>query len=101
MPDIKVRRTGISAQEVSSALKDALGEGYEVTQTDNRRVDIRKNYFVRANVGMQEEPGGTLFQVQGSAVPPLYGLSKLLNSQGIAKRIAAAIGTREEFRDNG
>ena len=101
MPDVKVRRTGISAEEVSTALKDALGKGYEVTHTDTGSVDIRRNYFARANVGMQEEPGGTLFQVHGSAVPPLYGLSKLINSQGIAKRIAAAIGTREEFRDNG
>ena len=103
MPEVKVRRTGISAAEAESAIRDALGGDCEITPTDDRNIDVRKGFFVRAKVSMREEPGGTLFHVRGSGVPIplLFGATKLANSNGIAKRIATAIGAREEFRDNG
>jgi hypothetical protein len=103
MPDVKVRRTGIRADEASAAIRDALGAGYQVTQTGDRDLDVRKNAFIRAKVSMTEEPGGTLFQVRGHGVPfpLLFGTMKLVNSRGIAKQITDAIGTREEFRGNG
>ena len=59
MPDVKVRRTGIRADQASAAIKDALGPGYEVTQTGERAIEVRKNAFIRAKVNMTEEPGGT------------------------------------------
>ena len=103
MPDVKVRRTGIRADEASTAIKDALGAGYEVTQTGEGDIEVRKNAFIRAKVSMREEPGGTLFQVhgQGMPIPLLFGTMMLVNNLGIAKQITNAIGTREEFRDNG
>jgi len=103
MPDVKVRRTGIRADEASAAIKDALGTGYEVTQTGDRDLEVRKNAFIRAKVSMREEPGGTLFHVhgQGMPIPLLFGTMMLVNNLGIAKQITGAIGTREEFRDNG
>jgi hypothetical protein len=103
MPDVKVRRTGIRADEASAAIKDALGPGYEVTQSGERDIEVRKNAFIRAKVSMTEEPGGTLFHVrgQGMPIPLLFSTMMLINSRGIAKQITDAIGTREEFRDNG
>ena len=52
---------------------------------------------------MTEEPGGTLFRVrgQGMPIPLLFSTMMLVNNHGIAKQITDAIGTREEFRDNG
>jgi hypothetical protein len=103
VPEVKVRRTGIQAAEASSAIRDALGGDIQITQTDDRNLDVRKNFFIRAKVSMNEEPGGTLFHVRGAGVPiPLmFGTMMLVNNQGIAKQIAAALGNRAEFRDNG
>jgi len=103
MPEVKVRRTGISTAEAESAIRDALGGECEITPTDDRTIDVRKGFFVRAKVNMREEPGGTLFHVRGSGVPIplLFGTTMLINNNGIAKRIATAIEAREEFRDNG
>ena len=103
MPDVKVRRTGIRAHEASAAIRDALGTGYQVTETGERDLEVRKNAFIRAKVSMREEPGGTLFHVhgQGMPIPLLFGTMMLVNNLGIAKQITNAIGTREEFRDNG
>jgi hypothetical protein len=103
MPEVKVRRTGIPAEEASSAIREALGEGCEVTQTGERDIEVRKNLFIRAKVTMSEEPGGTLFHVRGQGVPfpGLFGTMMLVNNRGIAKQIVDALGTCEEFRDNG
>ena len=103
MPDVKVRRTGIRADQASAAIRDALGAGYEVTETGERDLEVRKNAFIRAKVSMSDEAGGTLFQVHGQGIPfpLLFGTLKLVNTRGIAKQITSAIGTREEFRDNG
>ena len=103
MPDVKVRRTGIRADEASAAIRDALGTGYQVTETGERDLEVRKNAFIRAKVSMSEEPGGTLFQVrgQGMPIPLLFTTMMLVNNPCIAKQITDAIGTREEFRDNG
>ena len=103
MPDVKVRRTGIRLDEASAAIKDALGAGYEITQTGERDLEVRKSALVRAKVSMTEEPGGTLFHVrgQGMPIPLLFSTMLLINNRGIARQITEAIGTREEFRDNG
>jgi len=70
-------------------LKDALGAGYEVSQTGERDLEVRKNAFIRAKVNMKEEPGGTLFHVhgQGMPIPLLFGTMMLVNNLGIAKQI--------------
>jgi hypothetical protein len=103
MPEVKVRRTGIQMVELSSAIKDSLGDGYQVTQIGDNSLDVRKNFFIRAKVAMHSEPGGTVFDVRGAGTPiPLFIFTMMwINNQGIAKQVAAAIGSREEFRDNG
>ena len=103
MPEVKVRRTGIRPDEASAAIKDALGAGYEITQTGERDLEVRKNAFIRAKVSFTAVSGGTLFHVrgQGMPIPLLFSTMMLVNSRGIAKQVAEAIGTREEFRDNG
>ncbi len=103
MPEVKVRRGGIEAADASAALKDALGDGYQITQTGDNSLDVRKNFFIRARVNMRTEPGGTVFDVRGSGTPiPLLIFSMMwVNNRGIAREIAAALGSREEFRDNG
>jgi hypothetical protein len=103
MPEVKVRRTGIRLDEASAAIKEALGAGYEVSQTGEHDLEVRKNAFVRAKVSMNEEPGGTLFRVrgQGMPIPLLFSTMMLINNQGIAKQVVTALGAREDFRDNG
>lgn len=99
MPEVKVRRTGIVAGQAASVIKDALGEGYQVTQTGDGSLEVRKNAFIRAKVSMNEEPGGTLFHVRGDGlpIPLLFGTLMLVNNRGIAQQIVTAIGSREEF----
>lgn len=102
MQSVKVRRTGISAEDVVEVLRGQLGDGYEVT-TDEDGLLIRKG-LSRARVSLRAEDGGTVFDVSGAgaSVLPLFKVvTKMLNDQGIAKKAAAAIDGAEALRDDG
>jgi hypothetical protein len=101
---VKVRRSGISAEQAAQAIRYGLGGGYQVQAEGDAMLRIRKG-LARAKVSLRGEPGGTVFDVRGEGVGlvvPLFSLAtRMLNERGIARRTASAIGKAEAFRDDG
>jgi hypothetical protein len=103
MPQVKVRRRGISAEDTAAVIRGSLpGERLEVTPRGDRELEVKKSYFVRANVRISDEAGGTMFSVRGSGpvVPLLFVATRVANSRGIARRLAEVIGSYDGFRDD-
>jgi hypothetical protein len=101
MQSIKVRRSGISAEQAAERLRAALGSGYDVA-ADGGHLRVRRG-MARATVSVRVEPGGTVFDVRGDGIgflPLVTVTTKLLNDRGIARRTASAIGAIEAFRDD-
>jgi hypothetical protein len=48
MPEVKVRRTGITIEQASAAISGALGPGCQVTQTGDGGLNVRKSFLIRA-----------------------------------------------------
>jgi hypothetical protein len=103
MPQVKVRRRGISAEDTAAVIRGRLGEQLKITPNGDRELEVAKNAFIRAKVTIDEEPGGTVFSVRGMGMPiPLLILTMMaVNDRGIARRVADAIGEHEGFRDDG
>lgn len=103
MPSVKVRRSGISADQAAEVIRNGLGEGYQV-RTDDNLLHVSKG-MAKAKVTMRDEPDGTVFDVSGesgvSVLPVTGAISKMVNERGIAKRTADAISEAEAFRGNG
>jgi len=103
MPQVKVRRRGISAQDAAAVIRAGLpGEKLEITQRGDRELAISKNFFVHATVSVSDEPGGTVFNVRGGGpvIPLLFVATRMANSRGIARRVADVLGSHEGFRDD-
>jgi hypothetical protein len=103
MPQVKVRRRGISADDTAAVIHASLpGENLEITQHGDRELELKKSFLVQAKVNISDEPGGTVFDVRGSGpvVPLLFIATRVANSRGIARRVAGAIGAHEGFRDD-
>jgi hypothetical protein len=101
MPQVKVRRQGITADETAAAIRSSLpGERLEISQHGDRELELKKSYLVRASVSISSEPGGTVFAVRGGGpvVPVLFFSTRLVNGRGIARRVADALGAHEGFR---
>jgi hypothetical protein len=102
MPQVKVRRSGISAEDVAAVIRGSWpGENLETGSHGDRELEVKKNFFVRANVSISEEPGGTVLRVRGGGpvIPLLFWTTRLVNSRGIARRVANALGEHDGFRD--
>lgn len=103
MPQVKVRRQGITAEEAAAVIRSSLsGDNFQITENGERELELTKSFLVRANVSISSEPGGTVFNVRGSGpvVPLLFVTTRVVNSRGIARRVAAALGEHEGFRDD-
>jgi hypothetical protein len=103
MQTVKVRRSGISADQAAEVVRYGLGSGYEVQADGSAMLLVRKG-LARAKVSLRHEPGGTVFDVSGegiSVLPLLSFTTKMLNERGIARRTATTIGEAEAFRDDG
>jgi hypothetical protein len=103
MPQVKVRRRGISAEDTAAVIRNGLpGEQLEITQRGDRELDVSKNFFVHATVSITDEPGGTAFNVRGGGpvIPLLFVATRVANSRGIARRLAEVIGSHDGFRDD-
>jgi hypothetical protein len=103
MPQVKVRRRGISAEDAARVIRDGLpGEKLEITQRGDRELEISKSFFVHASVSISEEPGGTVFDVRGGGpvVPVLFVATRVANSRGIARRVADVLGAHDGYRDD-
>jgi hypothetical protein len=103
MPEVKVRRRGITAEAAGEVIHGRLGEDLKITPNGDRELEVSKNSFVRAKVSISEEPGGTVFHVRGMGLPiPLLMLTMMaVNNRGIARRVADALGEHDGFRDDG
>jgi hypothetical protein len=95
MASVKVRKTGISAEQAADVLRRGLGESYRV-EPEGAGVRVRKGVG-RAKVNFHEEAGGTVFEVRGQGFTPLM---ILISNLGITKRTAAAIDAAAEFHDD-
>jgi hypothetical protein len=103
MPQVKVRRRGISAEDAAAVIRGGLsGEQVQVTQHGDRELEVKKGFLVRANVSISDEPGGTVFTVRGggTALPLLIVTARLVNNRGIARRVADALGQHEGFGED-
>jgi hypothetical protein len=103
MPQVKVRRRGISAEDVAAVIRGSLpGGNLQTTQHGDRELEVQKSFLVRANVSISEEPGGTVLTVRGGGpvIPLLFWTTRLVNSRGIAQRVANALGEHAGFRDD-
>ena len=103
MPQVKVRRRGISAEDAAAVIRDSMpGEKLQTIQHGDRELEVQKSFLVRANVSISDEPDGTAFTVRGGGpvVPALFLTTRLVNSRGIARRVADALGEHAGFRDD-
>jgi hypothetical protein len=95
MKSVKVRKSGISAEQAADVIRRGLGAGYQVQPEGGAEVLVRKGTFGRAKVRLREEPGGTVFEVTGQG----YLITmKIANDRGIARRTAEVIGQAAEYR---
>jgi hypothetical protein len=102
MPQVKVRRRGISAEDAAGVLRSSLaGEKVEITQNGDRELEVTRSFLARASVSISDEPGGTMFNVRGGGrfVPGIFVL-RVISSRGIARRVADALEANEGFRDD-
>jgi hypothetical protein len=103
MPQVKVRRRGISAEDAAGVIRASMpGEKLQTIQQTDRELEVKKSFLVRANVSIGDEAGGTVFTVRGGGpvVPLLFLTTRLVNSRGIARRVADALGEHAGFRDD-
>jgi hypothetical protein len=100
MPQVKVRRRNVSAEQAAAVIRSRFGDKIEITPVGDRELSLQQSFFTRAKVSISDEPGGTMFSVRGGGPPfPLLILTTMLvNNQGIAKRVAAALGENEELQ---
>jgi hypothetical protein len=100
MQSVKVRKSGISAEQAADVIRRGLGDDYKVTPEGSAEVLVRKGSMGRAKVLIREEEGGTRFEVrgQGAGFSPL--ILQLVNARGIARRTAAVIGQSAEYSDD-
>lgn len=96
MTSVKVRKTGISAEQAADVLRRSLGDSYRIEPEGGAAVRVRKG-IRRARVDFHEEADGTVFEVRGHGFTPLL---ILISNLGITKRTAAAIDTAAEFHDD-
>jgi hypothetical protein len=100
MRRVKVRRGGISSRDAVEVMKRALGEGYLVRAEDkDGTILVRRGSLGRAKVQLHDEPDGTVFYVRGQSGGFYPVIMLAVNTLGIARRVAAAIGEAAEFRD--
>jgi hypothetical protein len=100
MPQVKVRRHNVSAEEAAAVISSRLGDKLEITPAGDSELILRRGFFARARVSVSDEPGGTVFNVRGSGLPfPLLIVTMtLINNQGIARRVATVLGENEEWQ---
>lgn len=103
MPEVKVRRRNVSAEEAAAIIRSQFGDKLRIIPAGDMELSLQQNFFTRAKVSISDEPGGTVFKVRGAGppFPVFYATTMLINNQGIAKRVAAALGENKELQTDG
>ncbi len=93
MPQVKVARQGVSADEAAAVIRAGLGDDVQVTPEGSAELTVRKGFFSRAKVQISSDHDGTLFDVKGSAQagPIIMFTLRYRNNRGIGREVAAAL----------
>jgi hypothetical protein len=94
MSKVRVPRKNVTPGEVVTVLSRRLGPGYEVESNGSRRVTVRKNALMYANVSIADQPGASVFGVHGGGLIFI----RLVNTFSTARRVADALRRSPEFR---
>ena len=98
MQSVKIRKTGISADEAADVIRRGMGDAYKVeVDAGTGAIHVRKG-FGWASVDLREEAGGTVFETRGKG---FMIIMIMINNAGIAKRVSTVLGQAAEYRDNG
>jgi hypothetical protein len=94
MPTVTIDKA-VTVQDTAEALKEKLGDRYEITthgQGAQEALKVKQSAASLANVHLTLEGNTTTFHVHGGGLV----ISRMINEFGIAKRVAQAI--EESFK---
>ena len=94
MPKVRVPRKNVTPNELVTVLSRRLGAGYRVESNGARRVTVRKNQLMYANVSITDTPGASVFRIYGGG----FVLLRAANTISTARRVADALRRSPEFR---
>jgi hypothetical protein len=94
MSKVRVPRKNVTPGEVVTVLSRRLGPGYQVSADGGRRVTVRRNPLMSANVSIGDTPGASVFRVSGGGLLVL----RIANAFSTARRVADALRRSPEFR---
>ena len=94
MPKVRVPRKNVTPNELVTVLSRRLGAGYRVESNGARRVTVRKNQLMYANVSITDTPGASVFRIHGGG----FVLLRAANTISTARRVADALRRSPEFR---
>jgi hypothetical protein len=94
MPKVRVPRKNVTPNELATVLSRRLGAGYRVESNGARRVTVRKNQLMYANVSITDTPGASVFRIHGGG----FLLLRAANTISTARRVADALRRSPEFR---
>ena len=89
MPTITIDRS-VTVQDAAEALRQTLGDQYEVTAQgdgDEEALKVKRSVAALANVHLDRDGNTTTFRVHGGGLI----ISRLINELGIAKKVAGAL----------
>jgi hypothetical protein len=89
MPTVTIDRP-VTVQDTADALKERLGDRYEITthgQGAQEALKVKQSAAALATVHLDQSGHATTFHVHGGGLV----ISRMINEFGIAKRVAAAI----------
>jgi hypothetical protein len=93
MPKVRVPRKNVTPDELVTVLSRRLGAGYRVESNGGRRVTVRKNQLMYANISITDTPGASVFRIHGGGF-----LLRAANTIGTARRVADVLRRSPEFR---
>ncbi len=97
MPTVTVSRTNVTADEVTAALKEKLGDRYTVEPKDGNPnvIHVETSAMSTCRVHLVPDATGTKLHVHGGGII----IGRIVNELGIAVKVAKAL--REAGLDSG
>jgi hypothetical protein len=89
MPTVTIDRS-VTVQDTAEALKQKLGDRYEITtqgQGATEALKVKRSAAALATVHLDQASNATTFRIHGGGLV----ISRMINEFGIAKKVAEAI----------